>query len=174
MSSEWISLNLVTIRQGPLPELEILRGVLAEEGIQSTIPDATIKLWDPFITGANSFSCTLQVPLAHRERALATLEQNDAQARDALHEMGDREWAGSEDEPTAEDQRQGELSAVGRRICWAVLFGFTHPFAIYWAHSDFKQLRSVERRPQGKSFVVLALAAMVVSWFAWGFNLFVA
>ena len=54
----------VTVHAGPPWQIELLSGLLDENGIPSFQPDRTTKVVDPFITGANPLSARLQVAAA--------------------------------------------------------------------------------------------------------------
>src|SRR5689334_13126081 len=61
----------VTILEAPRPRVEVVRGLLDAEGIATFVPDDLTKTVDPFITGGNAFTVTLQVPADDLERARA-------------------------------------------------------------------------------------------------------
>jgi hypothetical protein len=158
-------LDLVTVAEGPWLELEILRGALEEAGILSTIPDVAVKLWDPFITGANTLECRLQVPDLSREAAvelIAELEEHGEEALAAQPEFSEPTVA--EPEPSEDDLRREALSAVGRRLCWSALFWVTSPIGVYLAYRYFTGVAGLERKPAGHAYAVAAAVLLAFNF----------
>ena len=67
--------RMVTVHQGALWEAQLLQGRLDAEAIQATIPDATVKQLDPFITGANPLEFRLQVASSDAPLALEVVRE---------------------------------------------------------------------------------------------------
>ncbi len=145
-----------TIRRGPLLQLEVLRGVLKQAGIQSLIPDRTLKVLDPFATGALSLDCQLQVPADLAPQAQELIQRSQAVAVGIPAEP--------EDEVDEETRQLRHLEELGRRVCWAATLIVTHPFALYYGAKYLARLSRSPRRPRGAMSAVGALLFVILLW----------
>jgi len=68
-------MDYVTVFQGSLADVQVMRICLEERGFLTNIRFYTIKTYYPFITGAGMFSLELQVPRDQVENALQALRE---------------------------------------------------------------------------------------------------
>ncbi len=148
-----------TIESGPLLRMEILRAALDGAGIPSLIPDAAIKVIDPFITGANSFDCRLQVPQEHAAAARELIVEIREEAAEALEAQTGPEV----DESTPEERRERAAIDLGRRVIWASILGFTHPLALYYGYYYLRDTWG-GRKPRGFVITVAAISFVLFFW----------
>jgi hypothetical protein len=136
--------------------VELLGGFLETEGIPFFVPDATTKTMDPFITGANAFSCALLVPREMEGRARTLLAERMQEGADITREIEtDASTEELRDEATAL-----EVEALARRTRWAALFLLTAPLALWFGWKYLGLSRRLGVRSQHDH---LTLAAMVLA-----------
>lgn len=152
----------VVVHAGPLWEVQLLQGMLEEEGIQAFIPDESTKRIDPFITGANPLSTDLVVAKGDAERATALIQRH-------------REVAEKRDEgvpphhPPTETER---LAVLGTRVRWGSILIVTAPFALYWGIQYLWGLRGGVPRPRQHGLTLAAIFLAMI--FIFGFLVIVA
>lgn len=152
----------VVVHAGPLWEVQLLQGMLEEEGIRAFIPDESTKRVDPFITGANPLAANLVVAKDDAERASALIEKHKevAEARDA------------QTPPHHAPTETERLARIGTRVRWASIMIVTAPFAIYWGMQYLLGLRGDVPRPRHHGLTIAAIFLALV--FLVGFVLIVA
>lgn len=157
-------MHWITVDSGPLARMEILRGLLEDEGIPCLIPDAGTKLVDPFITGGDALSCRLDVPEEHVGRARQVIEEVRREAAQQLAADGEPETPG--------EARDRSLEAMGRRIVWGAAWIVTQPLALFWAYYYLRNTWG-KRKPAGHVTVMAALGFVLLTWVAgaafWGY-----
>ena len=152
----------VVVHAGPLWEVQLLQGMLEEEGIQAFIPDESTKRVDPFITGANPLATNLVVAQADAERAAAIIIRH-------------KEVAETRDEgvpphhPPTETER---LADLGRRVRWSSIMIVTAPLAIWWGVQYLWGLSSDTPRPRQHGMTIAAIFLAMI--FILGFFVIVA
>jgi len=152
----------VVVHAGPLWEVQLLQGMLEEEGIQAFIPDESTKRVDPFITGGNPLATNLVVARADAERAAALIERH-------------KEVAEQRDEKTPPHHPPTEtarLAALGTRVRWASIMVVTAPFALWWGFQYLTALRGDVPRPRYHGLTIAAILVALV--FVCGFFVIVA
>ncbi len=167
-------MSWMTIHQGPVWEVDLLRGALEENGIPAFAPDANLKVLDPWITGPLLFDRRLQVPeeLAGQATALIAELRRSAGDGEGLYDSE------SERVQAASIQAAKRVEGIGRRVCFASLLPITAPFALYGAWQYFRVLRQIAAPPRNHKLVVCAavlsvLQSMVLlayGWMVWGTN----
>ena len=111
----------VTVSRGPIWQVQLEAGRLAEEGIEAYLPDETIKVMDPFATGGLPLHTDLKVSAEDAARARELLDQQAATvAADAAPDA---------DGKPGDDQDREAIEALARRTRWAALALITLPFA---------------------------------------------
>ena len=152
----------VVVHAGPLWEVQLLQGMLEEEGIQAFIPDESTKRVDPFITGANPLTTNLVVSKDDAERASALIEKHKevAEARDAKTPPH---------HPPTETER---LRVIGNRVRWASIMIVTAPLALWWGRQYIAGLKPDVPRPHHHALTIAAIFLALV-FFA-GFVLILA
>lgn len=181
----------VTVFRGKPWEVSLRVGHLEEEGIVTFQPSATLKVMDPFATGALPLDAELQVPEPDVERALLLLEQIDdaEEAPDeealvamALAQAPDPDLVGvdatsqveDDDEPEADEpavaSRDGEeawtrdeIADVARRTRWAALLGITMPLALFFGWVYFGAVRESGLKDESHALTVVAFWIAVVT-----------
>lgn len=173
--------RLVTVHAGSLWEVELLAGLLQDEGIRTFLPDHLTKRVDPFITGGNALVARLQVPAEDAERAAAVLaaaktDLADAAAEEASfgdegeeHEEGaDR---GEDDDEEDEDDAEAmtpdeELRYLASRTRWWALVScalafLTLPFALIYFGFYLQACRAHGKKAPGHAFTIAVVAVTV-------------
>jgi hypothetical protein len=140
------------------------QALLEHEGLATYVPDYNLKKIDPFITGSNSPSLRLQVPGSDVARINEILRRVGPLDRNGDHPAAEGE--GPDDPETGahaltgtapeEVRARQALQALGWRTCAASLFGFTIPFAWYWAMSYAYLVRAHGVRPPNHGWVLAA------------------
>ena len=148
-----------------------MRGLLAEAGIATFVPDEMTKIVDPFITGSNPFQEELQVPAEDLERARAVVADRrtpqlavageaasaggaqDAEATGALSGIDD-----FEPEPGDEPAKDPVEDRAFLTILFAVLV-LTLPLAVISGVGYVWAWRRTGRRSRNHGWALLALAA---------------
>ena len=173
-------------------EVSLRVGHLEEEGIVTFQPSATLKVMDPFATGALPLDAELQVPEPDVERALALLEQiadseelpdEEALAAMALAEGPDPDLVGvdaasqlEEDEDLEEEApapvapgeeepwTRSEIHDVARRTRWAALLGVTMPFALIfgWIYLGAVRESGIKDDSHGLTVTAFVIAIFMV------------
>ena len=142
----------VEIFRGPIHEAFLLRSALEARGIPVYIRDETIKIMDPFITGANALDV---VVFCAADRV--------ADARDILSARGD---PFPPPEPReAEAEAEGEdLAALGRRVRWSVLSLVLIPIAAFLGVRYLLRTLTTGASPpdHGKTVLAALFAILVV------------
>ena len=153
---------LVTLEMGPLWKMWLLRDVLEERGVPAFVADSNLKGIDPFITGALPLDARLQVPAEALETARSALAESredgarlDAEQADSLAQPR---------EPPSSAPDLAALSELGRRIRWASVLPWMHPFALYYGIRYLRDLARVHGRPTGHAYTVLALLLVGALW----------
>ena len=153
---------LVTLEMGPLWKMGLLRDVLEERGVPAFVADSNLKGIDPFITGALSLDARLQVPSEVLETARTALARSreegarlDAELADAFVEPRG---------PLSSTPDLAALSELGRRIRWATVIPWMHPFVFYYGVCYLRDLARVAGRPAGHAYTVLALLLVAALW----------
>jgi len=149
----------VVVHAGPLWEVQLLQGLLEEEGIQAFIPDESTKRVDPFITGANPLATNLVVARADAERAAALIERH----REVAHQR-DRQ-APPHHAPTETER----LATLGARIRWSCVLVVTAPFGVWWGIEYLARLRAGAARPRehGKTIAAIVLSVLWIGLFVY-------
>lgn len=145
---------LVTLEMGPLWRMEILRGLLSERGVPAFIADSNLKTIDPFATGALALDARLQVP-----------EETVNEARTVLAEA---RASAAEEDPSdpAVASPAAELENLGRRLRWAAVLVWMHPFV--FVHG-VKYLRALARGvppPAANTLNLAVLGFLTMFWSA--------
>jgi hypothetical protein len=97
--------------------------VLAEHGVQSFVADSNMKVIDPLVTGSLALETRLEVAEEALERARTALENARLEGAALLPK--------DEEEERAKDAELEALSQLGRRIRWATVFVWMHPFVFF-------------------------------------------
>ncbi len=117
----------VAIFSGPMWEVELKKSRLEVEGIDVFIPDASTKIIDPFVTGANPLTCHLWV--RHEDAPTANeilaLRVDGSDEETAAVEPTDPKEAG-------ELWSQDEVETIARRARWSTFLTLTWPLALYY------------------------------------------
>ena len=142
--------RLVTVSTGPTWQVELLHGLLEEEGIDSFLPDRTTKIVDPFITGPNPLSRRLQVRAEDEARALEILRT----APD--HEPADKDEGEDVDEADEETAPEEEVEYIATRTRWAALLMLTFPFAVFYGFLYLFAVRDLGVRAKKHGLTVAA------------------
>jgi len=147
----------VVVHAGPLWEVQLLQGMLEEEGIQAFIPDESTKRVDPFITGANPLTTNLVVAKDDAERATALISRHKEVAEQRDDQV-----------PPHHPPTEMELLArLGTRVRWGSIMIVTAPFALWWGFQYLKGLRPDGPRPRyhGLTMAAIVLALVFVTGF---------
>jgi hypothetical protein len=126
--------DLQPVFRGSMPEVLTLQSALMASGIESFIPDYTIKTIDPFITGKNVFEVSLHVPAKQVAEAEAEIRRLRAQPEEP---GGESRGSGS----------QSEVDVLGRRIRWASVSIITAPVGVLWGIKYIGEARSLPEKP---------------------------
>lgn len=161
-------MTLVTLEMGPLWKMELLRSVLEEHGLLGFVEDSNLKTIDPFLTGPMSFDARLKVPASSLTEARAAL----AEARE--QGLGEADLAGAveaEFAPEASpapaapaDAELDALASLGRRLRWAWVIPWMHPFLLLHGQAYVRELVRLRRAPPGNGMTLLALGSVVLLW----------
>ncbi len=149
----------VTLEIGPPWKMELLRDVLAEHGVSSFVAGANMKTIDPFVTGAMSFDARLEVAeeaVPDARAALAEARTEGEALRSASGEPDEGEEPG--------DAALEELAELGRRIRWASVLFWMHPFVFAYGKTYLAWLSRVRSRPAGHALTLFALTGVAVIW----------
>ena len=164
---------LVTLEMGPTWRMQILLGVLEERGLPAFVEDSNLKTLDPFITGALSFDARLKVPEESVEEARTALaEARRDGLEDDLSAEAERAFAAysgadvAEPQPVAPRDALGELADLGRRLRWAALFFWLHPFVFSYGVAYLRGLHATQGVPRGNGITLFALGAVSALWAA--------
>jgi hypothetical protein len=136
--------DLRPVFRGSMPEVLTLQSALAANGIESFIPDMTIKTVDPLITGQNVFEVSLHVPakrVAEAEAEIRRLREGAAEQEEAAGKPPEEpggEFRGS---------MAADLEALGRRIRWASVSVITAPVGVLWGIKYIGDVRSLPEKP---------------------------
>ncbi len=145
-----MSERLVTVFAGPLWEATVLQGRMEQDGVPAFLPDETIKVIDPFITGANAFDVALRVPANFEEQAMEIAT----------------DWVEASKATDAEPSPHDELRHLSRRARWASIWVVTAPYALILACRYLVLCRRYGLRPRDYSYtvaaVLLSVAALVL------------
>lgn len=182
-------MSLVTLEIGPTWKMQLLCDWLAEHGVPAFVADSNLKTIDPLITGAMSFDARLQIPAEAVELARTALaaralaEEAEAETisglglmvgsrlAEARAEAEELEAAGEDAEPEdpweppAPGPDLEALADLGRRIRWAALLFWMHPFLFVYGVRYLRWLPRVGGRPAGHG---LTLTTLVVVGLFWG------
>jgi hypothetical protein len=163
-------MTLVTVEVGPLWKMQLLRDVLEERGVQAFVADSNLKTIDPFITGAMAFDARLQVQEETVESAREALAgaREDAKAiessalADLAQEAGDaEEMAAERPEPPPALETMTDL---GRRIRWAAVLFWMHPFVFVYGVRYLRGARLLAAPPRGHALTLVALVVVTTLW----------
>ena len=146
----------VTFEMGPTWKMELLHDVLAEHGVPSFVVDANLKQIDPFVTGALALETRLEVPEKMVEAAHLALETARAEGRAFLPQ--------DEEEERAQDEALVKIADLGRRIRWATVLVWMHPFVLFYGWKYMRALSLTWKRPPGHALTMLALAGVTTLW----------
>jgi len=167
----------VTVHRGPVWQVELYQGLLADNGIDAFLPDATIKVMDPYATGALALDSAIQVrerDVEHAMRLLASLREERATGEDldalALAAPPDPDLGISLEEAAAPDELEalGSVRARARdaierlaaRTRWASMIPIFFPIGIAYG---FRYLGVSRRRGIRAAKHRLTLAAIGLS-----------
>ncbi|MDA1261098.1 MAG: hypothetical protein O3A20_10830 [Planctomycetota bacterium] len=142
-------LDLVTVYTGPMWRVLLLEGRLLAEGIPVLVPDRMIKTIDPFITGANAFDLRLQVPAENAKAATVIIAEGEATER-----------AAPELDPAAKEVL--EVERLGRRLCYAAMFGFTSPLTLWYAAPYLHRAAALELKPRGHVYALASIPLAIL------------
>lgn len=142
----------IVVHSGPLWEVQLLQGMLEEEGVQAFIPDESTKRVDPFITGANALAASLVVSRADADRATALIDRHQEVAKQ-------RDAQTPPHHPPTETER---LAALGTRVRWASIMIVTVPFALWWGVQYVLGLRDDLPRPRYHRLTIVAIFLAVL------------
>ena len=160
---------LATLEIGPPWKMELLRDVLEEHGVQAFVADANMKTIDPFVTGALALDARLQVPEEALEDARAALAEARAEGLE-LERIGADEEGGDADPGERPPERAvdplADLAELGRRIRWASLLFWMHPFVFVYGVRYLRGIQHVAGRPVGHGLTLVALVLVGLSWSA--------
>lgn len=162
---------LVTLELGPTWKMQILLGVLEERGLPAFVEDSNMKTLDPFATGALSFDARLKVPEESVEAARTALaEARRDGLEDDLSAEAERAFAAesgadaSAPEPVPPRDALTELADLGRRLRWAALFFWLHPYVFSYGVAYVRGLLRTTRVPAGNGLTLFALGVVVLLW----------
>jgi len=156
---KWIS-----VFHGPTWKVSIVQARLQDLGFQTWVPDPTLKVIDPFITGGGTaLDAELQVP---EDAAAAALAEVERFAVEREHRA-----AAAHDDPVFGSQAAYDLYRLGRRIRWATWFWATAPVALWLAPKYFLRVRQLGLRPPAHGYVIVAtvVAALITCFFVYLF-----
>lgn len=161
MANEGVAMaeRTVVVHAGPLWEVQLLQGLLEEEGIRAFIPDQIIKHMDPFATGANPLATNLVVARADAQRAAALIERRKDDARGPAGRAPPRRA------PTETER----LATLGTRIRWSSIFAVTAPLALCMGFVYLVRLRRGGTRPRqhGLTIAAIVLSIVWIGLFVW-------
>src|SRR5690606_27590606 len=132
----------VTIYRAPIYNLYIVRAKLDAFGIETNIPDAHIKVLDPWITGGGlALDADLQVPIQDQKRALSVLRKfPPGQGSGLIHT---------------------ELDRIAQRIRWGSILWITAPIALYLAPRYLSMAKMSDEKPP---YHWMTIFAIVWAW----------
>lgn len=147
----------VVVHAGPIWEVQLLQGLLEEEGIQSFIPDENTKRVDPLITGGNAFATSLVVAKADAQRAQALIERHKevAEARDP------------DIPPHRPPTEMDRLTQLGTRVRWSSILMVTAPLALWWGFQYVMGLKQDTPRPPHHALTVAAIFLALILVCGW-------
>jgi len=121
---------LVTLRMGPTFEMQMLRGLLEANGIRALVEDSNTKTIDPFITGPLSFDARLVVAEDTVEAAESVIAEAQESGTEAVlaETVPAEELDAAREELAAEPDEAARMAELARRIRWAALLFWLHPF----------------------------------------------
>lgn len=167
-------MTLVTLELGPTWKMQLLCGVLEDRGVPAFVEDTNLKLIDPFITGALSLDARLKVP---EEALVAAREALEEARRDGLDmdlsSEVEREFAAEhgaelgvehEESPSVASRAGVELAELGRRLRWAALLFWLHPFVFLYGARYLRGLSRAKQVPVGNRNTLLALGVVSLLW----------
>jgi hypothetical protein len=173
--------DLQPVFRGSMPEVLTLQSALAANGIESFIPDYTIKTVDPLITGQNVFEVSLHVAakrVAEAEAEIRRLRKGAAEQAAQPAEAGK-----PPEEPGAEPpepERPEGLEGLGRRIRWASISVITAPVGVLWGIRYLGEVGALSEKPAFDlltkvCFAIcilesLSMAVLAVFGFGFGFR----
>ena len=156
MSSRW-----VPVFQGSIPEVITLQASCEAVGIPTYVPDMSLIQADPFMRGANALALQLLVPADRLDDARAFRQDLDEQRK-----------SDPERSPRAVDP----LEALGRRVRWCSVWGFSSPFGIWLGWRYLRATRTLEVKPQDHRWSVaafwLSLVTLLVALIMYGTMIF--
>jgi len=142
----------VTVSQGSMADVLVLQGLLESNGFPTMLRDMNIKVVDPFITGGNAFAVDLQVPDIDASEALKVLEWRPAGEHPASVATT------NEPEDELEDPAEAAVRALGNRIRFASLLGFSAPYALWLAPRYLRAVQRLGHKPEGHAWTIAAIA----------------
>lgn len=152
---KWIS-----VFRGPIWQVSMVQARLRDRGFQTYVPDPTLKVLDPFITGGGTaLDAELQVPEDAAAAALQEVERISAERQLLAVDPGDDGAFGA--------RGVRDLYRLGRRIQWAAWCGITAPIALILAPGYFRRVRQLGERPPAHGYVIAAtvVAALIALQF---------
>ncbi|HEX6883081.1 MAG TPA: hypothetical protein VF530_06845 [Planctomycetota bacterium] len=158
-------MTLVTLEMGPLWKMELLRVVLEEHGVPGFVEDSNLKTIDPFLTGAMALDARLKVPGSALEAARAALAEARAGGLDEA-EMARATGAelGAEEPAPPADAELEALARLGRRMRWAWVIPWMHPFLFVHGLAYLRELLRLRRAPPGNAMTLLSLGLAAAFW----------
>ena len=155
-------MSLITLEIGPTWKMQLLRDMLEERGVPAFVADSNMKTIDPLLTGAMSFDARLQVPEEALESARAALRDSREEARELERARGEAEPQA--EEPVASTPDLNALTDLGRRIRWAALLFWMHPFLFVYGVRYVRWFPRVPGRPENHGLTLFTLVAVTVFW----------
>ena len=162
-------MTLVVLEMGPTWKMQLLLGVLEERGVPGFVEDSNMKTIDPFATGALSFDARLKVPEESLAAARAALEEARRDGlEEGLVEDAERAFAAESGvEATAPEPPRSapdDLADLGRRLRWAALFFWLHPWVFSHGVAYLRGLSRAKRAPAGNGLTLFTLAVVTLLW----------
>lgn len=146
-SSEWLE-----VFRGAPSMASLVQARLSEEGIRTFLPDANLRLLDPFATGGNVFELRVLVDRTQLARAREILESDTL---DTPPELA----TSAED---FVDPEVREVERLGERIVGGAALFYLAPLALAYAFRYFPRARRLPTRPRRHGIVVAATLLAVL------------
>ena len=173
----------VSVFRGPIWQVSMVQARLHGLGFPTHVPDSTLKVLHPFITGGGTtLDAELQVPEDVATAVFAELENRAEPDFEKKHaglsiDDGSAGAAGAAERgvDAADDDRvfgseaARDLYRLGRRIRWATWCAVTVPIALVLAPDYFLRVRHLGQRPPAHGYVIVAtvVAAVFMLWSVW-------
>ncbi len=133
------------VHAGPLYETQLYQGLLEAENIPAHVPDANLRVLDPYYVGGAPLISELRVPREYVSEARALVEAYRQDGAKALAQMP--EFQHDVEASTSDAAQQERLETLARRTRWLSLFWIIAPLAIfmglrYWVISRRESCKS--------------------------------